>query len=44
MLAVSIVTALMMKVASTSDTSVNFYQTKRRSNPEDGRLNDYTIQ
>jgi hypothetical protein len=27
--------ALMMEVASTSETSVNFYQTTRRNNPED---------
>jgi hypothetical protein len=27
--------ALMMKEASTSETSVNFYQTTRRNNPED---------
>jgi hypothetical protein len=26
---------LMMKAASTSETSVNFYQTARRNNPED---------
>jgi hypothetical protein len=30
--------ALMMEAASTSETSVNFYQTKRRYNPEDSRL------
>jgi hypothetical protein len=30
--------ALMMKAASTSETSVNFYQTTRRNNPEDSRL------
>jgi hypothetical protein len=27
--------ALMMEAASTSKTSVNFYQTTRRNNPED---------
>jgi hypothetical protein len=27
--------ALMMEAASTSETSVNFYHTTRRSNPED---------
>jgi hypothetical protein len=30
--------ALMMEAASTSETSVNFYQTTRRYNPEDGHL------
>jgi hypothetical protein len=30
--------ALMMEAASTSETSVNFYQTIRRNNPEDGHL------
>jgi hypothetical protein len=29
---------LMMEAASTSETSVNFYQTTRRSNPEDSHL------
>jgi hypothetical protein len=29
----------MMKAASTSETSVNFYQTKRRNSPEDSHLN-----
>jgi hypothetical protein len=37
MLAVSII-ALMMEAASTSETSVNFYQTTRRINPEDSPL------
>jgi hypothetical protein len=32
------VIALMMKAASTSETSVNFYQTTRRYKPEDSRL------
>jgi hypothetical protein len=27
--------AMMMEAASTSETSVNFYQTARRNNPED---------
>jgi hypothetical protein len=27
--------ALMMEAASISETSVNFYQTRRRNNPED---------
>jgi hypothetical protein len=31
----SIIIALTMKAASTSETSVNFYQTTRRNNPED---------
>jgi hypothetical protein len=30
--------ALMMKAASTSETSVNFQQTIRRKNPEDNHL------
>jgi hypothetical protein len=29
---------LMMEAASTSETSVNFYQTKRHYNPEDSHL------
>jgi hypothetical protein len=40
MLAASIIRAiaLMMEAASTSETSVNFYQTTQRNNPEDSRL------
>jgi hypothetical protein len=30
--------ALMMEAASISETSVNFYQTTRRNNPEDSHL------
>jgi hypothetical protein len=30
--------ALKMEAASTSETSVNFYQTTRRNNPEDSHL------
>jgi hypothetical protein len=30
--------ALMMEAASTSETSVNFYQTTRRNNPEGSHL------
>jgi hypothetical protein len=30
--------ALMLEAASTSETSVNFYQTTRRYNPEDSNL------
>jgi hypothetical protein len=30
--------ALMMEAASTSETSVKFYQITRRNNPEDGLL------
>jgi hypothetical protein len=30
--------ALMMEAANTSETSVNFYQTTRRNNPEDSHL------
>jgi hypothetical protein len=40
-LAASIIRAmitLMMEAASTSETSVNFYQTTRRYNPEDSHL------
>jgi hypothetical protein len=32
--------ALMMEAASTSETSVSFYQTIRRNNPEDSLLHD----
>jgi predicted transcriptional regulator len=32
---------LMMEAASTSDTSVNFYQTIRRYNPEDSHLHTH---
>jgi hypothetical protein len=35
--AASIIRA-MMEAASTSETSVNFYQTTRRNNPEDSHL------
>jgi hypothetical protein len=31
-------TDLIMEAASTSETSVNFYQTTRRNNPEDSQL------
>jgi hypothetical protein len=31
--------ALMMEATSTSETSVNFYQTTRRNNPKDSHLN-----
>jgi hypothetical protein len=31
---------LMMEVASTSETSVNFYQSTRRNNPEDSNGGD----
>jgi hypothetical protein len=30
--------ALIMEAASTSETLVNYYQTTRRSNPEDSQL------
>jgi hypothetical protein len=33
-----IIIALMMEAARTSETSVNFYQTARRNNPEDSNL------
>jgi hypothetical protein len=32
--------SLMMGAASTSETSVNFYQTTWRNNPEDSHLQD----
>jgi hypothetical protein len=35
--------ALMMGAASISETSVNFYQTTRRYNPEDSHLHTYII-
>jgi hypothetical protein len=31
---------LLMEAASISETSVNFYQTTRRNNPEDSHLED----
>jgi hypothetical protein len=31
---------MMMEAAGTSETSVNFYQTTRRNNPEDNHLNE----
>jgi hypothetical protein len=34
----SAIVALMMEAASTSETSVNFYQTARRNNPEDSHF------
>jgi hypothetical protein len=37
------VIALMMEAASTSVTSVNFYQTERRSNPEDSHLHKHFV-
>jgi hypothetical protein len=36
--AASIIIALMMEAAGISETSVNFYQTTRRNNPEEGHL------
>jgi hypothetical protein len=32
--------ALMMEAECTSETSVNFYQTTRRNNPEDSHLHN----
>jgi hypothetical protein len=37
-LAASIIRALLMDAASTSETSVNFYQTTRQNNPEDSHI------
>jgi hypothetical protein len=34
-------TALMMEAANTSETSVNFYQTTQRNNPEDSHLHTF---
>jgi hypothetical protein len=34
---VEVLIALLMKAASTSEASVNFYQTTRRNNPEDSQ-------
>jgi hypothetical protein len=39
-LAASIIT-LMMEAASTSETSVNSYQTSQNNNPEDSRLHTH---
>jgi hypothetical protein len=36
--------ALMMKAASTSETSANFYHTTRRNNPGDNHLHPYRHQ
>jgi hypothetical protein len=41
-LAASITTTLMMEPTSTSETSVNFYQTTRCNNPEDSHLHTHT--
>jgi hypothetical protein len=35
------VIALMMEAASTSETSVNFYQTAQSNNPEDSHLHTH---
>jgi hypothetical protein len=40
-LAASIIIALMMEEARTSETLVNFYQTTRRYNPEDSYLSTH---
>jgi hypothetical protein len=34
----AMIIALMMKAASTSETSVNFYQSTRRYNPEESHI------
>jgi hypothetical protein len=36
-----LIIALMMEAASTLETPVNFYQTKRRNNPEDSHLHTH---
>jgi hypothetical protein len=36
--------ALMMEAASTSETSVNFYQTTQRNNPEDSHLQNEFVE
>jgi hypothetical protein len=38
MVMLMILIALIMEAASTSEKSVNFYQTTRRNNPEDSHL------
>jgi hypothetical protein len=44
-LAASIIIALMMEAARTSETLLNFYQTTWRYNPEDSHLlPDYMVQ
>jgi hypothetical protein len=40
-LAASIIRAMMMETASTSEKSVNYYQTTRRYNPEDSHLHTH---
>jgi hypothetical protein len=40
-LTASIIIALMMEAVSTSETSVNFYQTTRRNIPEDSHLHTH---
>jgi hypothetical protein len=37
------ITVLKMEAASTSETSVSFYQTTRRNNPEDSHLHSLKI-
>jgi hypothetical protein len=34
---------LMMEATSTYETSVNFYHTRRRNNPEDSHLHDKSV-
>jgi hypothetical protein len=41
--AVSRLIALMIEVARTSETLVNFYQTTRRYNPEDSHLSTHRV-
>jgi hypothetical protein len=41
-LAVSIIIALMMKEASTSEMSENYYHTTQHNNPEDSHLHKVT--
>jgi hypothetical protein len=44
-LATSIINAIaLMKAASTSETSVNFYQTTRRNIPEDCHLQSFVVE
>jgi hypothetical protein len=43
-LAASIVRAMMMEAANTSETSVNFYQTTRRYNPQDSHLHSHSCE
>jgi hypothetical protein len=38
---ITVIIALTMEAVSASETTVNFYQTTRRNNPEDGHLHTH---